>query len=167
MQQYKSFNNSSPKNALKTITIIHAALLAGQLLFLVMTFVVITKPIGLDFANSNHDPQFYVALILGVVCLNVGTMIFKQQINRFNTEADQKRATLSEKMRAYQSALIVRYALLEGPSLFCIISFLTSGNLFYLIISGLLIIFMLMLRPTVQTAERNLQLTYEEMQELQ
>lgn len=67
---------------------------------------------------------------------------------------------------AYQSATIVRLALLEGPSLFGIVGFLLTGNLIFLGISGALIACFIYQRPTRQKIEDDLNLSYEEKAEL-
>jgi hypothetical protein len=163
-------NNQSaagtPKNALKTTSIIHLALLAGQVLFMIVAYITNKNIKYFDYKDSRNDVFFYIAPLMAITCTVVGGFLFNQQLGKFHQQAAGSGKTLSEKLQAYQSALIVRYALLEGPSLFGIVCFLITGNLFYLLISTCLIITMISLRPSVNAAEAYLQLSYDETQQL-
>lgn len=156
----------TPKNALKTTSIIHLALIAGQVLFMIVAYITNKNIKYFDYKDSRNDVFFYIAPLMAITCTVVGGFLFNQQLGKFHQQAAGSGKTLSEKLQAYQSALIVRYALLEGPSLFGIVCFLITGNLFYLLISACLIITMISLRPSVNAAEAYLQLSYDETQQL-
>ena len=156
----------TPKNALKTTSIIHLALIAGQVLFMIVAYITNKNIKYFDYKDSRNDVFFYIAPLMAITCTVVGGFLFNQQLGKFHRQAADSGKTLSEKLQAYQSALIVRYALLEGPSLFGIVCFLITGNLFYLLISACLIITMISLRPSVNAAEAYLQLSYDETQQL-
>lgn len=166
VMNYNQPATATPKNALKTTSIIHLALIAGQVLFAVMAFVSGKQIIFFDYKNSRNDVFFYIVPLLAIVGTVVGSFLFNQQLGKFYQQAAGSGKALSEKLKAYQSALIVRYALLEGPSLFGIVCFLITGNLFYLLISACLVITMISLRPSVNAAEAYLQLSYDETQQL-
>ncbi|WP_184550430.1 hypothetical protein [Mucilaginibacter sp. FT3.2] len=157
----------SEKTIFNTTKIIHLALLAGQLLFAVMAFVVNKNAISLNLKNTNNDVFFLLVPIFAISCIALGIFIFKKQLSdtQQNTSAFDK--SLSDKIKRYQAAFIVRAALTEGPSLFGIVVFLLTGNLFYLIISGCIIVYFLTLRPTIDGVADALQLSYDEKQELQ
>jgi hypothetical protein len=57
-------------------------------------------------------------------------------------------------------------ALLEGPSLFGIVSFLLTNNIAFIGISGALVAYSIYLYPTRQKIEDELNLGYEEKAEL-
>jgi hypothetical protein len=86
--------------------------------------------------------------------------IFKQLLNNI-----AQKNTLREKLMAYQSALIVRYALLEGASLFGIVCYLLTGNLLFLLISGGLVLYFVTIRPTKSSIQNDLNLSYEDQTE--
>lgn len=62
----------------------------------------------------------------------------------------------------YQTALIIRFSLLNGASLFGIVCYMQTGNLLFIIISGLLALYFLSLRPTKDKIENDLNLSYED-----
>jgi hypothetical protein len=70
--------------------------------------------------------------------------------------------SLKDKVMGYQTACIIRYALLEGPALFGIVSYMQSGNLLFLIIAGALIVYFVSLRPTKEKIEMDLNFSFEQ-----
>jgi hypothetical protein len=139
----------------KLITLVHAALLIGQILFGVVTYS-ITNSTGLNLKPGN-DVFFYVALLLTVGGMLMGTFLFKQQVAKL---ADK--ASLREKLTAYQAALIIRFAFSNGPSMFGIVVYMLTGNLFYMILTTLNVLYFIWIRPTKDKIKEDLSLTYEE-----
>ena len=149
----------NPKTFFKTITIIHLALVAGQLLFGIMAYFltngknVVTKLSG--------DVFFYIAPLLAVAGVIAGSYLFKQKLNSL-TDA----ISLKEKLTIWQTAFIIRCAMAEGPSLFGIAVYLITGNLFYLFISGLIILYFISIGPKKETIAADLDLSYEDKIEM-
>jgi hypothetical protein len=147
----------NPNTFVKTISIIHLALIAGQIIFAAAAFMT-TK----NHTTSKSDDVFiYVAPIMAFSGFAISNILFKTLVNKIDGQSP-----LKTKLAAYQSALIVRFALLEGPSLFAIVSFMLTGNLIFLGISGAIIAYFIYLRPTKQKTEDDLNLGYEEKAEL-
>ncbi|SEO03649.1 hypothetical protein SAMN05192574_10564 [Mucilaginibacter gossypiicola] len=147
----------NPNTFLKTTSVIHLALIAGQIIFAATAFMT-TKN---HATNKSDDVFIYVAPIMAVTGFAIGSILFKTMVNKIDGQSP-----LKTKLAAYQSALIVRFALLEGPSLFAIVSFMLTGNLIFLGISGAIIACFIYLRPTKQKIEDDLSLGYEEKAEL-
>ncbi len=122
---YNQNTQTSPAGQLKTIPIIYMALLAGQALFGVVTFVIAKAP----FLNLNPDGDvfFFVAPVFIIACGLAGNLLFKRKLTDLTGLA-----SLKERVPAYQAALIIRYALTEGSTLFGIVVFSLGGNLFYI-----------------------------------
>ncbi|MFD0765366.1 hypothetical protein ACFQZI_10925 [Mucilaginibacter lutimaris] len=153
-----NFNQPSQANSkpsFKVIKIIHLALLAGQCLFAVVTIFLNNTRNGFD---TSKDKEFLlIAIVLTVGGFFVGNLLYKQV-----SGVSAKKATFAEKFTTYQSALIIRYALLEGPSLFCIVCYFLTANLIFLLISGAIIIYFITLKPKADTIAEDLNLSYEE-----
>jgi len=148
------YPNQNFKNFSKTITIIHAALTLGQVMFGVVAFL----QIGKSGINMNTDDSFlFVAPLLAISCFIAGNLVFKQQLNNI-----AKKDTLKEKLMSYQAALITRYALLEGPSLFGIVCYMLTGNFLFLLISGLIVLYFITIRPTKTKIDNDLNLSYQD-----
>ena len=150
----------SPVAALKIIKFLHGALLAGQVLFAGVAVATGTKTLYFN-ARDTKDVFFFVAPALAFGCIIAGFFLFKQIIARLSQKTD-----LQSKVTGYQAAFITRAALLEGPSLFNIVAFMLSGNLFYLFISVLLMLILFQSRPTANRVAEDLQLGYDDKAEL-
>ncbi len=148
----------APKAAQKVITIIHLALLAGQVLFGIIAVAVLHPAAG----NRQNDKVFtYLVPLIAIVAVGISMFLFTQLIKKAIAQP-----TLQAKMTAYQTALIACYAPLEGASLFGIVAYIITGNLLYLLVSALLIARFVTIRPTVAKTGEDLKLSYDEQQEL-
>jgi len=151
-------NQPLPNPYLKTISIIHIALTIGQLLFASLAFI---KNGSTKFELNLNDTFFIVEVILVTSSVIASNFLFKQNLDKARQQTE-----VSGKLTRYQSALIIRYALLEGPSLFGIVVYMITGNVFFLAISSALILYFLFLRPTKQMIKDDLQLSYDEAETL-
>ena len=159
---YQNKPTSSPAAFVKTNQIIHLALLTGQLMFAVVTYS-ITSPKGIiHFTFQNNDAFTSVAILLAVGGFFLGNFLFKQELN-----SATEKSSLREKLMAYQTGLIKRLAPMEGGSLFSIVVFMLTGNLFFLLIAGLIIFYFITLRPTKGKIQTDLSLSYEEQMEME
>ncbi|WP_419701884.1 hypothetical protein [Mucilaginibacter sp. NFX135] len=150
----------SPAAAVRTMKIIHGALLAGQVLFASVAIATGTKTLYFN-GRDTKDVFFFVGPALAFGCIIAGFFLFKKLIDRLSQKTD-----LQSKVTGYQAAFITRAALLEGPSLFNIVAFMLSGNLFYLFISVLLMLILFRSRPTANRIAEDLQLGYDDKAEL-
>ena len=139
------------KSYIKTLTIIHFALVAGQVIFIaVVTGLNGSTKILLD---AEKDPLIFAVPGLALIVLVAGAMLGKKL-----AETAAQKATLNEKLHHYRSALILRYAMIEGASLFGIVAYFLSGNFFFIIVSIVMILVMAMLRPTRHKIEEDLKI---------
>lgn len=145
----------TPKGFLKTLSIIHGALIAGLILFGFMT--VLLKGRSQIHANNKSEAFVFVVPLLAAAGVIAGQIIFKSRLESLDTQS-----SLKEKLKAYQAATITRFALVEGPALFGIVAYLLNWNILFLIISGLLILYLLFLKPTRARTEMDLKFSYEE-----
>ena len=154
MEIEKTFKQT-PDSLIKTMSIIHLALLAGQMLLALGAFAQSTKIFfGIMYLD---DYYVYVVPVLAMAGLFGGYVLFKKQL-----KAIRYKSPMSEKLAAYQNALIIRFALLEIPSLFAIAAYMVIGNLFFLAVSGFLMIYFIFLRPTTEKIDTDLQLDLDD-----
>lgn len=152
---YKDNIKLTPAGFLKSMSLIHLALLGGQLLFAIVALAISPK---VYFAITETDDVFvFIVPLLAIAGFMSGYILFKRQLN-----ALRDKNSLGAKIVAYQTALIIRLALLEGPSLFGVVTFLQTGNLFFLVISALLMLYFFSLRPTKDKMEIDLDLGFTE-----
>lgn len=154
MEIEKTFKQT-PESLIKTMSIIHLALLAGQMLLALGAFAQSTKIFfGIMYLN---DDYMYAVPILALVGFFGGYLLFKKQL-----KVIRYRSSLNEKLSGYQNALIIRFALLEIPSLFAIAAYMLNGNLFFLAVSGALMVYFVFLRPTTEKIDTDLQLDLDD-----
>ncbi|MFD2161490.1 hypothetical protein ACFSJU_03745 [Paradesertivirga mongoliensis] len=150
--------SQTPAKFLMTMSIIFFAMLAAQILFALVV----------SYLNSNRDmeaqasdrPFLYVVPIMAVVCFILSKVMFDQILK----QAKLKEA-LNEKAMVYQAAFLTRLALLEGASLFGIVTYFLTGNIFLLSVSALVILYFLTLRPTKERVSSNLALDYHQQKQ--
>jgi hypothetical protein len=148
-----------PKNFVKLIIIIHLALFMGQTLFAAVVLFISKDP-ALNLKPGN-DVLFYVVPFMLVFGIFAGSFVFKQLTAKL-----AEKTSLTEKLQAYQTALIIRYALSEGASMFSIVCLLLTNNVYYLILAGINILYFIIIRPTKLKILDDLNLNYEEQTEM-
>lgn len=153
----KQAQNQTPSLILKQITIIHLALIAGQVLFGIVVFAIAKQ----QPHSPKNDALIYVMPAMAVGCFLASMLLPKNMISTI--KSDQP---LLAKLKLYQAAFIIRMALLEGPSLFGIVCFLLTNNIVFISISAALVLYAMYQRPTRQKIEDDLNLGYEEKAEL-
>lgn len=141
----------TPKLFLRTSSIIHFALVAGVLI-LALVMYSITENQKLDLSYRG-DPMFFIVPIMAIAGILVGNYLYINNIKRLTSKN-----TLREKLAGFQTASIIKYALLEGPALLGLVAFMNEGNQYFLIISILLVFWLIMQRPTRDKIERDLML---------
>jgi hypothetical protein len=155
-------NKNIPNNfkALKQqITIIHGALLMGLLMFGAVVFYTNQTTWNFQFPGE-HVVFLFVLLPLLAITIPLSRII---SAKRIETIADKK--STSDKVMALTSAYIIRYALIEGPTLFAIVVAMLSHNTLYLFMAGLAILYFITQRPTKQSIKQDLALTNAEEHE--
>lgn len=145
----------TPQKFLKSLSLIHLALAFGLILFAGVTVFLNS---GKETAIRYTDDVFVNVLpVLALVCILTSITLFKKQLITL-----QSKDSLKDKLKGYQSAFIVRLALLEGPCLFGIVCYLVTGNFFHLIVAGLIILYFISLRPGKEKVETDLKLSHEQ-----
>jgi len=102
-----------------------------------------------------------LSLALALGGFAAGNILFKKQLQKITPER-----TLSQKIASYQTAFIIRMALLEGASLFSIVAYMLGGNLFFLAVFCVILLCFIFIRPTKDKTANDLNLDYNEKAEL-
>ena len=141
----------TPKSFLKTLSLIHLSLVAGVVIFGIMMYL--QTPNQEISINYEGDVMFFVVPFMAIAGIFAGNYLYNIIITNLNSKK-----TLKEKLSGFQTASIIKYALIEGPALLGIIAFMNEGNQYFLLISLLLILWLLAQRPTRDRVERDLML---------
>ena len=151
----KDSKATSPKQILKITTITYYAILLGPLGYLLTQYFGI-KETKLEFTNTENAFQYIVpiAAILGYI---LGKRFYESRI-----KALKNKDTLLEKLNQYQLGFVFKLLLLEGPALLGIVAFTQDGNLYFLIISGILILLIALQKPNKINIQAVLNLSSEQ-----
>lgn len=131
---------------LKTIQIIHFALCLG-----VIVFYAILGEFSMDqLTLENIDSESLVYLAIPIVAIALSEFQYKQLLN----QADPN-LKLEENLGKYQTASIVRWAILEGAALLLLV--LVPQ---FTILGVLLLLYLIYVRPTESRAKKDLNYLY-------
>ena len=143
----------------KGLTIIYLFFLMAQvILAAVMYFLQTETYFDFDF---KEDPRLIVATIGVLGGIGLVPFMYKKQL-----EGVLKQSGFPGKLGAYQGAQIVSYAITEGPALMCLVFFFISGNLYYLLMASILILYFVTRRPNQDRFIQEAQLTSDEKKQM-
>lgn len=154
MDYNKTLKSITPDSALKTLAFTHVALLAFQMLFAIIAFAQTSRAY---FGVMNMDDRFvFIVPVLALGGFFGGYLIFKKQ-----KYVLREKESIQERLIGYQSVLITRFVLIQGPAVFAIVAYILSGNVFFLFITGLLSVYFIFLRPTREKIESDLRFSFD------
>ncbi|WP_421810934.1 hypothetical protein [Flagellimonas sp.] len=145
----------TPNSFIKTLSFLHMGIMAGPVILGIFFYTQVQNP-GLDFSDS-EDVFLAIIPVIAITGIFLGSFIFRKMIGSIPKDLD-----LRQKLARFQTASIIKYALLEGPALFAIVIFHNTQNLAYLIIASFLIFYLFLQRPTKDKVEHHLDLRGEE-----
>jgi uncharacterized membrane protein YsdA (DUF1294 family) len=150
------------QNALRSLNILHKALLMGQVFFAaVCVFIIYTKAAEPALKELEKVLQV-VALVMTTGGIFAGMAVFKKKLLQIR----EMQADAEAKFSLYRSALILQWALLEGPSIFCIICFFITGNYAFIALAIVIMFVFVMTTPSKNKVLTQLQITEAELDEL-
>jgi hypothetical protein len=164
MTQPGSFQGT-PKETLRALKILFAALVLGVCLFTLVVVIVnqLNGPVmeakGLQYKNV----FLLVAAILAGICLLAAHYLYNKRVTLTKNSA----LFLADKLNQYRATFILYLALCEGPALFSIIIFFLTGNYTVLIITAVMLTAMLVKAPLLKRIVTVLNLDWKEQQELE
>lgn len=151
-------NQQTTKSYFKMLSIIHLFLVLGIVLFgLVITFIIT------DFQHQDNDSdlaKLFVYLVPGMV---IAGIVASNMISTFKLNALNENSDFKVKLKGYSEILIIRYMLLEFPSIFALVVVFMTSNINYLVYTGLLVILLIIKRPTKKLAIADLKPDQKEM----
>lgn len=147
---------------IKALTILHKALLAGQVIFAaVCVFLAYAKMLPTTQEDLDRILQV-MAVVLSAAGFIGGNSFFKKRV----LEIRDMQTNAKEKLTMYRAACIVQWALLEGPGIFTIICFFITGNYAFIALASVLMLLFAMLAPSKTKIAFQLALSEEELNEL-
>tara|TARA_R110001583_G_scaffold9203_6_gene43694 strand:- start:39024 stop:39482 length:459 start_codon:yes stop_codon:yes gene_type:complete len=142
------------KNFIKSLKIMHLFLVAGLSIFTIWVIFQINS-----FNTSTNGESIYLYLVPVFALLGYfgSQMVFKKMISRIDSKN-----RLEDKLKKYQSALHLKYALIEIPAFLGLFVYFNSGNALPLIITICLLAYLFVQKPNKESIVKSLPLTIEE-----
>ena len=149
------------KQHLLTLSIIHVALFAGQVLFLVVAMILSST--GQAAAEGAELLPFFwiLAPSLGLVGHLGGRFLFRRQMQQAHNLG------LTEKLNHHRAATIVKLALMEAPAILATVGVLLTGNSILVVLAGVMIVLFFFQKPSHLRLLEELQPTDEERKMLE
>ena len=143
-----------PIKILQTLKILHLSVLAGPIAFAVFAYL---QKQSFNAEMDVSDIFTYIVPIAAASGYFIGIFLFQKRIRSL-----KKEDSLQSKLGTYQTALLVKYALLEGPSVLALIAYHLSGNALHLVIAISLLAYLYAQRPTKEQLIKEIPLNLEE-----
>lgn len=142
---------------IKPLKIIHGAFCLSILLFATVVCFVNKDLLVFDFTLSHSNTNFsilsFIAVIFTVLAMNLGTYLFNKIIERIDLSASS-----SEKFAKYQTAFIIKCALLESTALFSLVMCLITFNFYFIIVAAFPLVALWLIKPTAEKIDEALQI---------
>jgi hypothetical protein len=145
---------STPNGFLKTFKIIHLAFTGVIFMFSMVTLILVKD---YKFIAFDTTDVFYILVPIVVVCgVILSNFLFQKNLSTIDPKD-----LLQNQLAQYQSTSLIKYALIEGPALLSLVTFILTENILFLIIALILILYLFSLRPTKQRIIEDLKLNHE------
>jgi hypothetical protein len=116
----------------------------------------------IDFGKFHpNDIMVYFIPTVALGGLIASQLIFKQRLQMVN-----EKTVLKQKLDCYKSALMTRFALLEGPNLMVLAAYFLTDNPLYLAMAFVSLVVYLSVLPSVRSIANDLHLTALEKEQL-
>ncbi|GAB0155573.1 hypothetical protein CHRYSEOSP005_08340 [Chryseobacterium sp. Alg-005] len=151
--------NATPASSLKGINIIFFGLLLGMVAMGSMIYI--TNPTE-NFSFDFKNPLLILTLIMMITGVFVSGFLYNSLKSKI-----EKNDSLNSKISKIQQALLIRFALIEGPALLGIILYLKESNLAFLMLSAMMILYFITLKPSKSKLADDMDLTSEQRREIE
>lgn len=157
----ENLKTQTSKKYFSSLAIIHIALTLSPFFLLgFLMFFTISEPLSPeDVETDSFDIFQYIVPLIILINIILNFTFIQNKIGECRKKTD-----IISKMNSYRTILIMRYAMLEGPALFSFVVYFLTQNMMYIYIGIIPFIFLVMWRPTRDTAIKDLQLNGDEIE---
>lgn len=143
--------NEVPKSFIRTISMLHIAILIAMIAFTLFVYYT-GDQLKID-AYPDGNIFLYIVPIASIVAYFASSTIYKNAINKI-----PKKLPLQNKLARFQSASLIKYAILEAPVFLALIAYLQSSYALFLTIAMALLLYFYSQRPTEEKIKKALSL---------
>ncbi|CAN5196622.1 hypothetical protein BH11BAC6_BH11BAC6_14540 [soil metagenome] len=146
-------------NYIKSLNILFNALVTGQALFALVAYALVATGNFKSTMPGVENIFVYVVAALLIGGRFGGTMLYKTRLQQAIAAP-----TITEKLNLYRAAFLIRCALLEGPVLFAIITYLLTNATQLIILAAFGILLFLTLKPVKEKIAKELEISVKEIE---
>ena len=146
-------------NSFQQLRIIFFALITGQIIYLLVAFILVSN--NFNALIENYNSVFGAIITIIVLGFIGGSKLY------YNQAVEKMRGfSLQQKISAYQTSSIIRFTLLEASNIICITFFLLTGDFLFIGMSFIVIGFFLINIPGRDKFISDFRLNADEINEL-
>ncbi|CAG2532334.1 hypothetical protein MAR621_02432 [Maribacter dokdonensis] len=147
------------KSFIKSLTIMHLFLLIGLSIFTLGVFLQINS---FNTSTAGQGVFLYMVPVFAMLGYFGSQWVFKKMTSNIKSES-----RLEEKLKKYQSALLIKYALIEIPAFIGLFAYYNTANALPLVISVCLLAYLAAQRPNKANIINNIPLKAQEKEQIQ
>lgn len=136
----------------------HLSLVIGLTIF---TIIAITQGKGFNTSTDGSDRLLFLVPVLALLGYFGGKFLFKKM-----TFSLKENDSLETKLKKFQTASHIKYALIEAPAFFALFVYYNSGNALPLVIAICLLAYLFVQKPNKDSIRKELPLNKEEKNKL-
>ncbi len=147
---------------MKKLQTVYKALLMGQVLFAGLAIFIRRQGV---ITNVTEDISFIlqvVALVFSFSSVWAGMSVYRKRVSAIK----DKEITTEKKISEYTSTSLIKWAMTEGPCLFCIAGYLLTGNWAFIGLAAVLLFIFAGYAPQKSIIISELGLTDQEAEKL-
>lgn len=137
-----SANPGDPKEILKSLKLIHLAMMAGVLIFMLVALVLVaySGPFA-KFEPAAGQTIFLGFLLMAAILVSLAFLLHSRKCKNIAG------LSLNDKLQVYRNSLILKFAMLEGSLFLGITTYLMTGLATVATVSGMIFLLLLLSRP--------------------
>jgi len=154
----KKFNNMTTQvnGYLKTLQILFIGLFTGPILFLGVCLFIQSGNQPVE--QTGQSPLFFIAIGFAVIGIMGSRALYSSRIAKI-----QEMDNVKQKLENFRTAFIIRLALIEGPTLLCIVGLLVEEQQIFLYVAIVLILAQALNYPTKSKVANDIQISEAEL----
>ncbi len=142
----------------RVLRILHIALTMGVMFFLgVGSYITFFSPPITPPEEEFPFVYFTILLLISMSTVGIGLFVFRVILAKI-----PKQESLRRRLQVYQTAFLIKMALLEGPGLLSGVFLILTGKWIFVVVGVVLVAFMLMQVPTIDSVSQSLELPVTE-----
>ncbi len=150
-------NSIHAKGYLNTLYIIFFALVFGQVMFGFVAFFFQSTQQVHESTSDLNSLLLYIVPFLVLAGIISSIFFYRSKLRSIRASS-----SLHQKLVDYRVSMIVKFAMLEVPSLVAIVAYLLTANIIFLGLAGIVILNFILERPSVRKLTLDLELSQKD-----